>query len=523
MGARVGSRCVGLAAAVALVVAATVPASAAGAFLYWANEGGNAIGRANLDGSAPNQGFVGGAAGPCGVAVDGSHLYWASEDTDMVGRANLDGSAVNPWFIASSGAFCGVAVDGAHVYWSAVSPTLFDTIGRANLDGSGADEGFIGGAASPCGVALDGAHVLWANEDSGKIGRANLDGSGVGQGFIGGADLPCGVAVAGSRILWANGGGNSIGRANLDGSGVDQSFITGADDPCGVAVDGAHVFWANFGKDSIGRANLDGSGVDQSFITGADEPCGVAVDVDRRTLTVSTGGSGSGSVSGPGIDCPGDCTESYATGAAVTLKASPADRSVFTGWAGACSGTGACTVTMGADATVAASFTRGRTLTVSSTGPGSGRISAPGLDCRACSQAYLDGTQISLEADPDGDSRFTGWDAACSGDGPCSLTMNDDRSASAGFGLRRPETKIIGARVRASRRRARFEFTRSGRASGFGCRLKRRHHRARGFRRCRSPRTYRHLKPGRYSFEVRAVGPSGPDRTPARRRFRISG
>jgi len=33
------------------------------------------------------------------------------------------------------------------------------------------------------------------------------------------------------------------------------------------------------------------------------------------------------------------------------------------------------------------------------------------------------------------------------------------------------------------------------------------------------PKTYRHLAPGSYRFEVRAVGAAGTDRTPAQRRF----
>jgi len=30
------------------------------------------------------------------------------------------------------------------------------------------------------------------------------------------------------------------------------------------------------------------------------------------------------------------------------------------------------------------------------------------------------------------------------------------------------------------------------------------------------------LKPGKYTFEVRAVGPGGPDPSPAKKKFKIS-
>jgi uncharacterized repeat protein (TIGR01451 family) len=76
----------------------------------------------------------------------------------------------------------------------------------------------------------------------------------------------------------------------------------------------------------------------------------------QETLTVSTGGSGSGSVTGSGIACPGTCTSSYGQGTIVTLTAVAASGSTFGGWSGACSGNGACTVTMNAAESVAATF-----------------------------------------------------------------------------------------------------------------------------------------------------------------------
>src|SRR5919108_1446665 len=53
----------------------------------------------------------------------------------------------------------------------------------------------------------------------------------------------------------------------------------------------------------------------------------------QRTLTVSV--SGSGAVSGPGIACPGDCTQAFAHGTTVSLSATPGSGATFTGWSGA--------------------------------------------------------------------------------------------------------------------------------------------------------------------------------------------
>jgi hypothetical protein len=88
-------------------------------------------------------------------------------------------------------------------------------------------------------------------------------------------------------------------------------------------------------------------------------------------LTVDIQGTGAGVVASTnvaGIGCAGnagsdsgDCTENYAANATVTLQASPAAGSTFTGsWGGACAAFGTnptCTVSMTAAQAVTASFT----------------------------------------------------------------------------------------------------------------------------------------------------------------------
>jgi hypothetical protein len=78
-----------------------------------------------------------------------------------------------------------------------------------------------------------------------------------------------------------------------------------------------------------------------------------------RTLTVARTGIGSGSVSSSptGIDCGATCSGQFADGTAITLTADPSSGSTFQGWTGGgCSGTGPCTVTLGADTAVDAAF-----------------------------------------------------------------------------------------------------------------------------------------------------------------------
>ncbi len=75
-------------------------------------------------------------------------------------------------------------------------------------------------------------------------------------------------------------------------------------------------------------------------------------------LSVSTSGDGSGTVtSNPaGINCGSTCTASFTANTSVTLTANLGSGSTFSGWSGACSGTGSCTVNMSNAQSVTASF-----------------------------------------------------------------------------------------------------------------------------------------------------------------------
>lgn len=78
-------------------------------------------------------------------------------------------------------------------------------------------------------------------------------------------------------------------------------------------------------------------------------------------LTVEKKGDGGGSVasSPAGIDCGSTCVADLGSGADITLTATPAADSTFTGWSGGCTGTATtCTVTLNAATTVTAEFTK---------------------------------------------------------------------------------------------------------------------------------------------------------------------
>jgi arabinan endo-1,5-alpha-L-arabinosidase len=75
-------------------------------------------------------------------------------------------------------------------------------------------------------------------------------------------------------------------------------------------------------------------------------------------LSVTKAGTGAGTVtsSPSGITCGATCSATFASGTSVTLSAAASAGSTFTGWGGACGGTGACNTTMTAARSVTATF-----------------------------------------------------------------------------------------------------------------------------------------------------------------------
>ena len=163
-----------------------------------------------------------------------------------------------------------------------------------------------------------------------------------------------------------------------------------------------------------------------------------------RTLTVTNVGDGSVRSSPGGIQCGIDCTEAYVQNTSVTLTAVPASGSVFAGWSGACAGrVTTCTLNMNAARSVTATFTTpagpgpvSYPLQVIPAGTGSGTVisSVAGINCGSdCIESYVANSQVTLTADANAGSMFTGWSGACTGTGSCVLTMDSGASVSATF------------------------------------------------------------------------------------------
>ena len=294
--------------AVLLVAAGCLCLAAQGcAMIYWTNLGDGTIGRANLDGTGVNNGFVSGAGATTNPAVNATYIYWGTAGT--IARANVDGSGVNPNFISGAGTPGTVTVGGNYIYWGNGA-----NIARANLDGTGVNMSFItgipggpyfGSASNAASLAVDGSYIYWANPNAHEVGRASLDGTGVNQSFLSfppqtnATQYPSSVAVDAKYfyvgITYASNTptlASNISRTNLDGTGLTQLLTAGQFcvnggsalycDPGGLAVDQSRVYVDNYSPQGTGAglavANLDGTGASgPDYVTTGLHPIGLAV------------------------------------------------------------------------------------------------------------------------------------------------------------------------------------------------------------------------------------------------------
>ena len=99
------------------------------------------------------------------------------------------------------------------------------------------------------------------------------------------------------------------------------------------------------------------------------------------TFTLTVNAPTGGTITGAGISCPGDCSETVTSGTNITLTANPSGGYSFAGWGGgSCSGLAPCTVTMNQPRTVTASFsaTPPITFTINASAGAGGTISPSG-------------------------------------------------------------------------------------------------------------------------------------------------
>jgi hypothetical protein len=171
-------------------------------------------------------------------------------------------------------------------------------------------------------------------------------------------------------------------------------------------------------------------------------------NANPQTLSVMVSGAGSGTIaSNPsGISCTsGTCSHAFDWATQVTLTPTPATGSHFSGWTGACSGTGVCSVTANAAASVGGSFaldgetlavsTAGNTGNNSNTAGGSVSCTVNGGAAGPCPSSTIFGDTVVITATNNPGSTFSSWTGCTSATSQCTLTMDGNKTVTANFTL----------------------------------------------------------------------------------------
>jgi len=347
--------------------------------------------------------------GTCSVTMNSAKTVTANFKTQYALTVSTAGNGFGEVF--GTGINCGVDASDCNQSMSGGTSTTLTATPASGSTFSGWSGACTGTGA--CSITMNSNQAVAANftSSSGFVLTALTTGS--GSGVITGAGLSCGnggiLCSVNIPIGWLLG--------NLTATPASGSVFTGwsgactGTGTCSVTMSSAKTIIANF-------------------------------SLPTNTLALTQTGTGSGKVtSAPaGINCSGTCSASFNTGTNVTLTASAASGSTFTGWSGACAGTDTCTVTMNSTQNVTANFSpsSGFTLTASATGNGSGVITGAGLNCgnggTVCSVNIPTGWVVgTITATPASGSIFIGWSGACSGTGTCSVTMNSAQNITANF------------------------------------------------------------------------------------------
>jgi hypothetical protein len=173
---------------------------------------------------------------------------------------------------------------------------------------------------------------------------------------------------------------------------------------------------------------LTGSGAAAGNCTLGTESCEFTIDEAASVtavfdliefeLSVTKSGEGAGTVTSTpsGINCGTECDASFPEGEEVELEANAGPGSEFIEWSGACSGSGACEVTMSEAQSVDAKFdleAGASTLAVYKGGNGQGTITSDpaGINCgtEPCEAIFAEDEVVELEALAAPGSVFAGW------------------------------------------------------------------------------------------------------------------
>ena len=239
------------------------------------------------------------------------------------------------------------------------------TITNTTISGN-TGNGFGGGATLSFGTTITNTTFANNTATAGADLNADLGGPITVQNSIFASANAC--REAGTGDIQSATPGHNIDNGMTCGFGNTQANMENTNPMIFFAQAGSPlhtVFIPAYNSPAIDNADPacgGGLGTDQRGVSrpqGGVGNCDIgAYERDYRLVTVNK--TGAGTVTGTGIDCGGDCTESFLDGGPdVVLTAAPGAGSQFTSWAGDCESISGnqCTVDVGNDRAVTATFT----------------------------------------------------------------------------------------------------------------------------------------------------------------------
>jgi alpha-tubulin suppressor-like RCC1 family protein len=412
-----------------------------------------------VGGLGPVADLVAGGYHNCALMPDNSVRCWGRNVRGQVGDGTVTTPVTQPHVVSGLTA-AALSLGGYHScarlpdatvqcwgqsdYGQIGSPGAFSSV-PVTVGGISNVVAVNSGFRHSCATLADGTVRCWGFNDWGQLGDRTTTSSStpvIVQGIVnprqiaGGWGHTCALLPDTSVWCW---GENDYGE--LGNGTVVNSLVP-------VMMHGTGLTWTS-NDPSIATVSSAGlvTGVSRGTATIAvADPFGNTGSVtlvvrDMLTLGVIRQGDGGGTVtSAPaGITCPTACSATFISDSQVTLTAAPRSDSLFTGWTGCDSVSGAtCTVTMTNARSVSAIFVLQRfPLTVTKDGLGRGTVtsSPAGISCgTACSSDFVINTTVTLTPAPALGSIFIGWTGcdAVNGDA-CTVQITGKRSVKASF------------------------------------------------------------------------------------------